>query len=188
MRMSLQPPALLKIFLPFCKLRLRTALHGAEISATCQMQHKIVRFPLQRVTADTHTTHSSHLHVLEATEHVTRKQGYWYDHRTDDQLTKKYQPRRNLSTPPVLLLRFQVSWEVLLCCLISSFGVSKACSAFIFRIKQSNNHQNFIDLQSLTFQLSTNHRLSDASNPTRIFTCLLLSDPTTRYQPQCQRT
>ena len=34
MRMSLQPTVLLKIFLPFCKLRLQTALHGAEIGAT----------------------------------------------------------------------------------------------------------------------------------------------------------
>ena len=57
MRMSLEPTALLKIFLPFCKIRLQTALHGVEISATCQMQQKLGRFPQQRVTAD--TTHYS---------------------------------------------------------------------------------------------------------------------------------
>lgn len=53
MRMSLQPPALLKIFLPFCKLMLQTALHGAGIGATCQMQQKVDCFQVQRVTADT---------------------------------------------------------------------------------------------------------------------------------------
>jgi hypothetical protein len=55
MRMSLQSPVLLKTFLPFCKLRLQIALHGAEISATCQMQQKLGRFQRQRVTADKQT-------------------------------------------------------------------------------------------------------------------------------------
>jgi hypothetical protein len=76
MRMSLQPPALLKIFLPFCKFRLHTAIHGAEISATCQMQHKLGRFPLQHVTADIqHRTPTSTYLITMNTSHGNRDTG-----------------------------------------------------------------------------------------------------------------
>ena len=61
-----------------------------------------------------------------------------------------------------MLLRFQVSWEVLLCCLISSFEVPKACNAFIFRIKQSKNHQNCIKLQNLPFQVAKSQMIYDS--------------------------